>query len=259
MHGMALPEPASARDRLRQGVTVAAALAQALVPSLPALLGWGTQIGQRANAEGPLPTTPAGYAFSIWGPIFAWCLAYAVWQALPRQGNDAVARRAGWFFAAAMAGNALWAALYQAGGPTWLAALVLAAIAGLAIAALARVSYYSLPLRPDRTWLLTAPLGLLAGWVSAAAFVNLATALHAGGVAGLTDPASAISAGIVAGATATALAVIARLAPFPTYALAVIWALVAILARNGGNATGLTAAVAALLVAVLAIRSFRKA
>lgn len=259
MHGMALPDPVSARDRLRQGLTVAAALAQATVPSVPALLGWGVQIGERANAEGPIPVTPAGYAFSIWGPIFAWCIAYAVWQALPRNADDALARRAGWPFAGAMAGNALWAAIYQAGAPTWLTAIVLAANAALAIAALARVSDYPLPIRRDRAWLFAGPLGLLAGWVSVAAFVNIATALRALGASALSDPASALSAGIVAAATATALAVIARLGPFATYALAVIWALVAVLARNGGNATGLTAAVAALLVAALAVRSFRKA
>jgi len=58
-------------------------------------------------------------------------------------------------------------------------------------------------------------------------------------------------------ATAAALAVIARTRPFPTYALAVVWALVAVLVRNGISPTGLTAAVAALLVAALAVRSWR--
>jgi hypothetical protein len=259
MHGMALPEPVSAQDRLRQAATVAAALAQAVVPSLPALTGWGVQIGARANAEGPPLISPAGYAFSIWGPIFAWCLAYAVWQAMPAHATDSFARRAGWWFAAAMAGDALWAAVFQAGAPAWLTAIILALIAASAIGALSRVAATPVPLRRDQLWLMAAPLGLLAGWVSVAAFVNLASALNLAGVAALRDPASPLSPALVAVATATALAVIVRTRPFPTYALAVVWALVAVLARNGFDPTGITAAVAALLVAALAIRSWRAA
>ena len=255
MHGMARPELASAQDRLRQAATVAAALAQAVIPSLPALTGWGVPIGERANAEGPPLVSPASYAFSIWGPIFAWCLAYAAWQALPRQASDPVARRAGWWFAAAMAGDALWAAVFQSGGTAALTAVILALIAASTIVALARVDTTPLPLRRDQLWLLAAPLGLLAGWVSVAAFVNLASALDRAGIAALRDPASPLSPALVAVATATALAVIVRTRPFPTYALAVVWALVAVLARNGAEATGLTAGVGALLVAALALRA----
>ena len=257
MHGMALPEPVSTNDRLRQGLTVAAALAQAIVPALPQLTGWGVRIGERANAEGPLPVTPAGYAFAIWGPIFAWCLAYAVWQALPRNAANALARRAGWAFAAAMAGNATWAVVFQTGGAAWATALVLALIATAAITALARVDACPAPPRRSERWLLAAPLGLLAGWVSVAAFVNLAIALDAAGLAALRGPAGLVAPALVAAATAVALAVIARLGPFPTYALAVVWGLVAVLARNGADATGLTAGVGALLVAALAWRAGR--
>lgn len=258
MHGMAPPEPVSAPDRLRQGATLFAALAQAILPSLPALTGWGVQIGERANAEGPLPVTPAGYAFAIWGPIFAWCLAHAVWQALPRNGADPVMRRAGWAFTAAMAGNALWALVFQSGGPAWATAIILGAIAAAAITAVARVNALPLPLRRDQLWLAAAPLGLLAGWVSVAAFVNLAVAISQGDWLKLRDPGHIASPAIIAAATATALVVIARLSPFPTYALAVVWGLVAVLVRNGGDATGLTAALAALLVAALAVRSARQ-
>jgi hypothetical protein len=258
MHGMALPEPVSARDRLRQALTVAAAIAQATIPSLPAVMGWGIAIGQRANADGPLPVTPAGYAFSIWGPIFAWCLAYAVWQALPRQADDALARRAGWLFAGAMAGDALWAAAFQAGAPVWLTAIILATIAAMAIAAVFQVEAWPGPPRREQVMFLIAPLGLLAGWVSAAAFVNLGSALAEAGVTALRDPGGAAAPALVAAATALALAVIARARPFPTYAVAIVWALAAILARNGGTATGITAAAAALLVTALAVRSWRE-
>lgn len=257
MHGMAPPEPPTATDRARQAAVLIAAVAQATLPSLPALAGWGVQIGQRANAEGPLPVTPAGYAFAIWGPIFAWCLAHAVWQALPDNGRDTLLRRAGWAFAAAMAGNALWALVFQSGGPAWATALILAGIAAAAVLSLARLASFPLPLRRDQVWLFAAPLGLLAGWVSVAAFVNLAVALSQGGWLPMRDPAGFASPALVAVATATALAVIARFSPFPTYALAVIWGLVAVLARNGIDATGLTAGLAALLVAALAVRSSR--
>ncbi len=42
----------------------------------------GRSVGEVSDATRAL-ITPAGYAFSIWGPIFAGALAWAVYQALP--------------------------------------------------------------------------------------------------------------------------------------------------------------------------------
>ena len=47
-------------------------------------LGLGEAIGDRSDSVHKL-LTPAGWAFSIWGPLFGLSAAFAIWQALPRQ------------------------------------------------------------------------------------------------------------------------------------------------------------------------------
>lgn len=44
----------------------------------------------QVSARHPTLLTPAGYAFSIWGVIFAGLLLYTGWQLLPRQRNSAL-------------------------------------------------------------------------------------------------------------------------------------------------------------------------
>jgi hypothetical protein len=54
------------------------------------------------------PVEPAGYAFGIWGPIFALSLGYAVYQARPAQRRNPLLRRIGWWTAGAFLGTGMW-------------------------------------------------------------------------------------------------------------------------------------------------------
>ena len=71
-----------AGDLVRQIANVAGAIFQ-----VAAAAAVGGAIG-RISDENPPLVVPAGYAFTLWGPIYALSLAYAVYQALPRRRDD---------------------------------------------------------------------------------------------------------------------------------------------------------------------------
>lgn len=79
-----------------------------------------------------------------------------------------------------------------------------------------------------------APLGLLAGWLTAASFVGGSSVLLGFGI----EITNVIMFSILAGATAFAILII-FMRPSVTYVVAIIWALAAIIFKNldGGNQT----------------------
>ena len=210
----------------------------------------GRSVGAVSDGNRSL-ITPAGYAFSIWGVIFAGALAWAVYQALPGQRVRAVHRRTGWPLAAAFAGNAVWEVAFPLVGDT--APVVPAVLLFLIVAATALAWARLQGLAPEG-WarLLPAALtGLLLGWVTVAAVVQVATA----GVA-LGAPAEGTAARLWAavalvavGAVATGLVLAARVAAGP-FTLAVVWGLVAVAVSGTPAVVGGTALAAAAAVAV---------
>jgi hypothetical protein len=78
------------------------------VPTLGALLGEGEQTRRYDTV-----ITPPDYAFAVWGPIFAGCVASTVGQCLPSGRSRPASRRAGWPLAGAYALNAAWSLAAQ--------------------------------------------------------------------------------------------------------------------------------------------------
>lgn len=158
-------------DSSRQVLTCAAAAAQVLLPTL---------YGPRFRGEDAPPDViqPAGYAFTIWFPIFASSVAYAIQQARPTARTRPVWRAAGWPLAGAFAATGIWAPLVRS-GRFWSAQAALAAIAALAETGRRRVA-----LAERRNELTAAEVaavapaaGMLAAWGQAACGVNLAAML----------------------------------------------------------------------------------
>jgi hypothetical protein len=199
-----LRRPATGSDRFRTGALLAATAAQVVVPIIGPLLGQSeiAEVSKRTKSI----VTPPDWAFGVWGPIFAGSAATAVAQALPGRRTAPASREAGWWLAAAAAGNALWEWVAQSGRyratPPILWGIV--AAAGAAHAALQRVE------PTGATRLATGSNGLLLGWTSLAASINTADVL-------LTvmqiDPDSRrgrlVSLGLVGGAAAGVTAVVA--------------------------------------------------
>lgn len=161
------PGPAPG-DRLRQGLTIAAALAQVVLPT-------ALSRSFQRELDPPNVVQPADATFAVWLPIFAGGIAYAVHQARPGADRRPALRAVGWPLAAAFASTGVWAPLVKT-RRYWAAQAALAGIGGFAEVARQRVA----GLERARSLsagdkVLVAPVaGLLAGWGTAATGVNLA-------------------------------------------------------------------------------------
>jgi hypothetical protein len=182
---------------------------------------------------------PAGYAFSIWGLIYLWLIMHAAFGLWKRSADPAWdATRPPLIFSLAI--GAVWLAV-AVRDPVWASVLIALMLAG-ALAALFRA-----PARPDR-WLLLAPLAIYAGWLTAATGVSIGILLIGFGWLPETT-AALLMLGVV---LAFALAVQRRLGRAPEYSVTVIWALVAICVRNGGDNIAVTGAAVIGIAALVA-------
>jgi hypothetical protein len=192
------------------------------------------------------PVQPAGYAFAIWGVIYGWLIIGLGWG-LVRASSDAqwhdmrvplclsLAFGTGWLTVAVLS-------------PVWAAALIwLMLVTALGALFLSPVQ--------DRLWG-AGPVGLYAGWLSAASCVSLG--LLAAGFGFVSETTAALL--FVGLAVLLATFVQAALGRVPTYGLAVVWALVAVVIQNmQSNLTiAVLGAVGAVIVLVPTLMAFRK-
>jgi hypothetical protein len=212
-------------DGLRAASVVLLAIAQAVMGNWPQWRRWRHTVPSR-SAKQSLPIVPIDWAFAIWGLIFLGCAAFAVWQALPDQLDDPLLRRIGWFAACAFALNTIWEYHVPTRDIDWGSFAIIGAALALLLVIVMRLEAAE-PHVGRTFWLAAAPLQLLAGWISAAAFVNLGSTLKLRGVhvgrtlcLALLLLAGALGAGV---AFATGSLV---------YAAAVAWALFGIIVAN---------------------------
>ena len=178
---------------------------------------------------------PAGYAFAIWGVIYVWLGVHGIAGLFARADHPA------W------QAHRIYLALSVLLGAGWLAIApfypILATVVILIMAATAIAAFLIAPATPDR-WLLSAPLAIYAGWVTAACAVSTGVVLA--GYGWLSDTASAL--GMLGLVLIGAIFVQSRKAAMPVYGAAVVWAIVGIVVVNwGDNATVAYAAVVGAL------------
>lgn len=175
------------------------------------------------------PAVPAGYAFGIWGLIYAWLVVATTFQALRRrEAPDWAAMRPPLLVSLGIGVAWLSVALIS---PVWATILIWAMWLGAVLA---------LRHSPARDgWAGHAPVGLYAGWLTAASCVSLA--LLAAGYGWMSQ----FTAAVLALLLALGLSIgVMRLRPdAPFYPAGVIWALIAVVV---GNLSGGPAAVVAL-------------
>jgi hypothetical protein len=192
------------------------------------------------------PVQPAGYAFAIWGLIYAWLIVSAGYGLLARaDAPDWDAAR--WPLLASLVPGAGWIAAANASAV--LATVLIWVMLLAALVALARA-----PVR-DR-WLCLVPLAIYAGWLTAASWVSIGLIL--GGYGLMSETAAALVA--LVAAVVFAAVVQARRPHAPEYGLTVVWALVAVVVANiDGGWLLIGAAVAGVVVmALMAARSARQ-
>ena len=212
------------RHLARRLAVVSAVVFAILVPAVQALTGWG-QSAAEFSADGNDTLRAAGYAFSIWSVIYAGLVVYAVYQVLPRRAEPALLEAVGWPSVIATFGCGLWI-VASAADLDWASVVIILTAAGAATFGLARARSAGLGQSGWPHRLVIWPIGLLAGWLTAAAALNILTVLTAEGLIGPESARIAALAG-VAGVTAAAL-LSALAVRVLTYGLAVSWGLVAV-------------------------------
>lgn len=181
---------------------------------------------------------PAGYAFAIWGLIYGWLAVHGVtaatasadhpdWQAHRIWVTISVLLGAGWLFIAPF---------YP----------ILATVVILIKAATAWAAFLIAPTEPDR-WLLSAPLAIYAGWLTAACSVSLGVVLAGYGWLSNTWSALLMLGLVLIGA----IFLQTRKPRMPVYGATVVWAIIAIVVVNWGDNTTV-ATVAVVGAAVMA-------
>ena len=248
------PGDASTLARL---APLAFAILQMLTPLLPQF-GIGEPIGDRSDGVRTL-ITPAGWAFSIWGLLYAGSFLFAIYQLLPAQRDNALVAAVRWPASGAFLGNAAWAAYTQVYGLTAISvAIILFTLACLMIAYV-RFSRWARSFTPGERWGAVLPLSALAAWLTAASIVNIAaTLLYYGVDLGPSVPLLGAAVILVGGLIAATLAYggHGNLA----YAAVFLWALSAIYAAGGQRAEliGWAAMAAALLVIAATVLGLRR-
>lgn len=153
-------------DRVRQGANVL------FVPAGIALTyaDHGRNVGLVARVNEPL-LAAAGWAFAIWGLLFAGQIAYAIYQLLPSQAHRPLHRRVGWFAALNGILGGVWTVAFAHGWSSvaWATMLLL----------LANLILLSAELREEARkgrdyFLVRLPFALNFGWISVAAILNTA-------------------------------------------------------------------------------------
>lgn len=217
--------------------TLTAAIAFALSPVVsPGFNGFSPDQFPVPQVDPPIQ--PAGWAFSIWGVIYLWLIASSLFGLLKRDDDPA------WHPARAplivsLVVGAAWIPVAQFSPPY--ATVLIWIMWGTAVWALLRTPDFD-------QWWLRVPVGLYAGWLTAASCVATAILMTGYGA----TPVLPIHAVFVILALALATLVLRRINA-PAYALVLIWALVGIIVANLGTGRAVMIALPSVGILLLAI------
>ena len=248
------------QDQIRRLLCLLLPWAQILAALMPAL-GMGTSMAA-VSAASRTPVVPAGYAFSIWSVIFLLAAAYGIWQFLPANRASPLAQRTGWPLAGAFAANTVWQVVSQLSASVGFG-LFFIILVGLACALTALfIARNTAEAGIGRRWIVTPLTGLLAGWMTAASFVNLASAARTAGMMGEHGIGTTLFAVVIllaAGGAAAAIAWLLR-RDATWFAVAVGWAFIGVVAANLGiNQVNIPAALAAgVMLALVAAVTWQR-
>lgn len=210
------------------------------------------------SARYPTLIVAAGYAFAIWGPIFLLDIVFAIRQVFVGSA-DARLRRVRVLTAFGFALTSVWMLVFTRQW-FWSALVVIWASLACMLAAAWLASETARQARgPWWQWL---PLSLHAGWVSLAAFLNVAQVVVAFALFS-TDHMLAWTLVLFALAGGLLAFVLIKLRGNPWYALAAVWGLVGVYVGQrhsslpGAETAASVALALAVLLAVLAMAAYR--
>lgn len=229
-------------NRILAILVLIAALAFAASPAVFDSFG-GYTPEQFPNPQDDPPVQPAGWAFAIWGLIYAWLIAgaaYGLWRAA----DDPDWRSMRPPLLVSLGMGFVWIPVANR-SPIWATVLIVAMLLFAAIAFL-RAG------RRDRVWQCR-PVALYAGWLTAASGASLGIVLAGHGV--LSEGWAAILSLLVVSAVASA---VQTMRPDEwAYPAGVVWALLAIVVANLSPLNFMVLLIAAVAAALLTWRGFR--
>jgi hypothetical protein len=225
-------------------------------PASQALSEWGLTAAE-FSAAGNSTLRAAGYAFSIWGLLYAGMIAYAAYQALPASDASSLRGPLAGPSIVAIAGCGAWIC---ASGLDWrwaTVAIIVGSAGALTFGLTRAAGLAPGATRRDRMLILW-PLAALAGWLTIASAINILTVLTA---EGFINRSIALPAGLAGVAAVLFVAIVALHATrMPIYGLPIAWGLVAVWVaeRTDNPVPAWAALVAAVLVAIDAAAVARK-
>lgn len=96
------------RDLIRPVGVIVAYLAMIVMNTLANVLPLAGRSTGDISARFPIPFTPAGWVFSIWGVIYLALAVYVIYQAAPSRRDDRMLDTVGWLFVLSCAFNVAW-------------------------------------------------------------------------------------------------------------------------------------------------------
>jgi len=197
---------------------------------------------------------PAGYVFAIWGLIYLALGAFAIYQLLPAQRDNALIDRIGYVFAVGSLANTAWIFLWHYEYfPLTLAAMIVLLISLIVVYLRIRVGREQVS-TADR-WLVQIPFQIYLGWITVATIANVTSLLEFLGWGGWgISPEIWAVVMLVVGAVVAGLVSLTR-NDIP-YVLVIIWAFAGIAVKHAETSiVMLPAAGLAVLLAVVMVFS----
>lgn len=250
---------ATTGDRVRSIAVLVLAVAQ--VASAPVtFLVQGEAGNQGTISDANLsPVTPAGYAFSIWGLIYAASLVLAVYQLLPGQPARAVHRRTGWWLVGAFAASTVWVPVFGA-RLIWASQVVIVALVVCLVLATVRFTRLGPAETAAERFAFRLPVTLYLGWATLACFAGFGTTFRSLGMPQESSWTRGVGVVLVVSATVVSVLVISRLSALAGFVFTAGWALVAVAVATYADAVRWATLVAlVVLVGVLVARTARSA
>lgn len=168
--------PRTMGDMVRQILVVVAVISVITVNALANILPINGQATGDISDRFQVFFVPAGYVFSIWSLIYLGLIAYAVYQALPRQRTNPRLRAIGYPFIASSLANIAWIFLWH------YEQFVLTLVAMVSLLLLLGVIYQRLgigltPMGGSERWLVRLPFSIYFGWITVATIANFTSVL----------------------------------------------------------------------------------
>lgn len=190
------------------------------------------------------PAQPVGWAFSIWGLIYAGLIAGAVWAAWRPDQSP------GWGRAAWPLGISLFIGIFWIEAAMRAPVIATAMILPMAAAAIVAMR------RAGADWRAWLPLGLYAGWLTAASGVAVSVVVTGYGLAGARVAAIVLILAVLA----VALAVAATRPRIWSYTFGVGWALLGVIVANAAAGDWIIVAICAIgIVALIGVGRIKPA